>query len=152
MKVSHLRDVNLDGLGHDFGKFQLLECRYSETGWYSWLVCWALRVQGALKFYNGYSCILDELNFRDPALVLILTQLVINLFEKKMTAVVNRIGLVHLRLITVVAHVRILMTATEMVWIVLWRLALGRHNKVDIGPVQTQLCRVGSINIYLDLA
>jgi hypothetical protein len=118
MEVSHLRDVDLDGLRHDFGKFQILECRNLESGWDSWLVCRALRVQGALELYDGHSCILDELNFRDPAFVLILSQLVIDLFEKKMAAVVNRVGLVRLRLITIVTQVRILVTTTEMVWIV----------------------------------
>lgn len=47
--------------------------------------------------------------------MLILSQLVIDLFEKKMAAVVNRVGLVRLRLITIVAQVRILVTTAEMV-------------------------------------
>jgi len=33
MEVCHLRNVDLDGLRHDFGKFQILECRNLESGW-----------------------------------------------------------------------------------------------------------------------
>lgn len=47
--------------------------------------------------------------------MLILSQLVIDLFEKKMAAVVNRVGLVRLRLINIVTQVRILVTTTQMV-------------------------------------
>jgi hypothetical protein len=72
-------------------------------------------VQGALKFDHGDCGVLDELNFADPALMLILAQLVVYLFEKEVTAVVYGRLLMALRIVAAHTSVGVLVIATEMV-------------------------------------
>ena len=81
MHLCHLRDVDLDGLGHYRREVERRERRNVETFKGFWLTVF-FGVEAALKLDHRDGRILDELDFANPATVLVLAELFVNLIQQ----------------------------------------------------------------------
>ena len=90
MELGHLGDVDFDGFGHDLREIELREGRDVKTFKRLGLAV-LLGVQAAFKFDHGDGRVLNKLNLADPAAVLVLAKLLVNLVQKQVPSV-ERIG------------------------------------------------------------
>ena len=81
MHLCHLRDVDLDGLGHYRREVERPERRKDETNKGYWLTVF-FGEEAAHKLDHRDGRILDELDFANPATVLVLAKLFVNLIQQ----------------------------------------------------------------------
>lgn len=146
MQVVHLRNIDFDRSGHNGGKLEILLLRDFELARDLGGEGRVFRVERAFKLDDRDSGVFDKLDFRDPALVFVLSELLVDLFEQKLVAAVHGV-LVHC--LVVVAHAAVGVLRVVLAGAVVQRLR--DHDEVDVRPVQTELRRMGPVHVDADI-